>query len=205
MLNRRSFLVLGATSAVLLKFGLPVSPARAQSAQAASDFVRQTGTDLAGAVNGSGSEASRKAQLAAIVHRTVDVDGVARFCLGRFWHVATPRQQQEYLGLFRNVLDRNITGHLGDYRGVSFTMGTATPGQGGISVATVINRPGLSPANVDWIVQSVNGELKIVDVVAEGTSLRVTQRSDYLSFLARNGNSVQALIDALRRQAAQYG
>jgi phospholipid transport system substrate-binding protein len=39
-------------------------------------------------------------------------------------------------------------------------------------------------------------------VIAEGTSLRLTQRSDYAAFLSRNGNSVQALIDALKQQAA---
>jgi phospholipid transport system substrate-binding protein len=43
--------------------------------------------------------------------------------------------------------------------------------------------------------------MKIIDVIAEGTSLRLTQRSDYSSFLARNSNNVQALIDAMRQQA----
>jgi phospholipid transport system substrate-binding protein len=40
-------------------------------------------------------------------------------------------------------------------------------------------------------------------VVAEGTSLRLTQRSDYASYLSRNNNNVQALIDAMRQQAKQ--
>ena len=65
--------------------------------------------------------------------------------------------------------------------------------------------PGNPPAKVDWLVSAETGGPKIVDVIAEGTSLRLTQRSDYSAYLAHNNNSVQALIDALRQQASQPG
>jgi phospholipid transport system substrate-binding protein len=69
-----------------------------------------------------------------------------------------------------------------------------------MSVRTTLNRPGAPPARVDWIVSSASGSPKIIDLLAEGTSLRLTQRSDYSSFLVNHGNSVQELIAALRRQ-----
>ena len=68
-------------------------------------------------------------------------------------------------------------------------------------MASVLNRPGNAPNKVDWVVEA-EGTPKVIDVIAEGTSLRLTQRSDYSAYLARNGNSVQALIDALKQQAA---
>jgi phospholipid transport system substrate-binding protein len=46
---------------------------------------------------------------------------------------------------------------------------------------------------------------KVIDVIAEGTSLRLTQRSDYLAYIGRNGNALGPLIDALRQQAAAAG
>ena len=58
---------------------------------------------------------------------------------------------------------------------------------------------------MEWIISEATGSPKIVDVVAEGTSLRLTQRSDYAAFLARNNNNVQALIDAMRHQISQTG
>jgi phospholipid transport system substrate-binding protein len=39
-------------------------------------------------------------------------------------------------------------------------------------------------------------------VVAEGTSLRLTQRSDYTSFLSQHNGDVGALIAALKRQTS---
>ena len=43
---------------------------------------------------------------------------------------------------------------------------------------------------------------EIVDVIAEGTSLRLTQRSDYSSYLSHNGNSIDSLLSAMKRQTA---
>ena len=72
-------------------------------------------------------------------------------------------------------------------------------------LVAVVNRPNNPPAKVDWVISMGSGGPKIVDVVAEGTSLRLTQRSDYASYITRNGNNVQALIDAMKQQAAQNG
>ena len=46
-------------------------------------------------------------------------------------------------------------------------------------------------------------DTKVIDVIAEGTSLRLTQRSDYAAYLTRNNNDVDALINAMRQQLAQ--
>jgi phospholipid transport system substrate-binding protein len=43
----------------------------------------------------------------------------------------------------------------------------------------------------------------VVDVIAEGTSLRLTQRSEYSSVIQRNNGSIAALLQAMRGQIAQ--
>jgi phospholipid transport system substrate-binding protein len=55
---------------------------------------------------------------------------------------------------------------------------------------------------VQWVVNQVGGRPRVIDVVAEGTSLRLTQRSDYAAYLSRNNNSVDALISAMKQQLA---
>ena len=69
-------------------------------------------------------------------------------------------------------------------------------------LAPLISRPNQQPNNAQWVVSFQSGRPSIIDVLAEGTSLRLTQRSDYASFLARNGNNIDALINALRRQVS---
>jgi phospholipid transport system substrate-binding protein len=43
----------------------------------------------------------------------------------------------------------------------------------------------------------------VVDVIAEGTSLRLTTRSEYSAVISRNGGRISALLDAMRNQVAQ--
>ncbi|HTB46901.1 MAG TPA: ABC transporter substrate-binding protein [Acetobacteraceae bacterium] len=178
--------------------------ARAQSAtDGASAFVKATGDKLVAVVNGPGSSQQKRQMLTQIIDGTVDVDGVARFCLGRFWKQASPDQQKRYIMIFHQVLVTNITSKLGEYQGVKFTMGRTEPDGDNAKVSTVVDRPNSPPTNVQWIISSPASDPKIVDVVAEGTSLRLTQRSDYASYLSHNNNNIDALIGAMQQQVEQ--
>src|SRR3954469_14837021 len=98
MLNRRTLLLTAAAALAALSLRLPA--AWAQNVDQATAFIDRTARELAAVVNGPGSAGDKQAKLQAIVDRTVDVQEVARFCLGRFWRTATPEQQREYLALF---------------------------------------------------------------------------------------------------------
>ncbi len=205
MLTRRTLLL---ASSALLVGGLVITHATgaaAQSTDTAARFVEQTAGKLMAIVNGSAPIADKQVQLQTIIDQDVDVPEVARFCLGRFWRMATPDQQKEYTDLFHRVLVQNITGKVGEYKGVSIVMGRAVPREGDIAVTTTVNRPGNEPSRVDWLVSDASGSPKIIDVIAEGTSLRITQRQDYSSYLAHNNNSIAALIAAMQRQAQNPG
>jgi phospholipid transport system substrate-binding protein len=176
-------------------------PARA-SVESDTAFVKSMGDQLVAVVNGPGTDAEKKAKLQTLVDQGVDVDGIARFCLGRFVRLATPAQLATYMQLFHGVLMRSITGHLGDYQGVGFTVDKSAARDGGTIVSTTVTRPNNAPAKVDWVIADVNGQPKIEDVIAEGTSMRLTQQSDYAGFIAQNNNDIGALIAAMQKQAA---
>ncbi len=200
MLHRRSLLSITAGIAGTAALG----GARADAAiDRAVAFVKQTGDALVGVINGPGDNAQKRVALAQIMDRTVDVPYVAEFALGRFWRVATPEQRQRYMETFHQVLVNNISAKLGEYEGVRFTVNRAVPGQGGVQVDTTVLRPNQPPTNVGWVIANPTTNPKIVDVIAEGTSLRLTQRNDYGSFLTHNSDSIDALISAMQRQVAQ--
>lgn len=200
VLTRRA-LVAGAAAACALGVLASARPAYAQ-ANAAEAFVRQFADKLTAIVNGPGSTASKQQALQPVIDQNVDVAAIAKFCMGRFWNSATPAQQKEYTELFRQVLLNNISGHLGEYRGVTYTMTSSHPQGDDTLVGTVINRPNQPSADVQWVVRTSGGPPKVLDVVAEGTSLRLTQRQDYSSYLVRHGENIDALIAALKRQLA---
>jgi phospholipid transport system substrate-binding protein len=209
MIHRRNFLssvaAYGAAAWGVVTYATLVNPrtARAQGADRATAFVKTVGEKLVAVVNGPGSDADKRTEMSEVINTAVDVDGIGRFCLGRFWRQASPEQQKQYLQLFHEVLITNITSKLGEYKGVRFTMGRSRPQDEEAAVSTVVDRPDNPPTAVDWIISDPSSNPKVIDVVAEGTSLRLTQRSDYASYLAHNANNVDALISAMRQQVAQ--
>ena len=201
MTDRRRFLLLaaGAGLSTALATALP-GTARAQAAEKAAAFIKTTGDRLVAVINGAGSAADKRREVGKIVTTAVDVETIGRFCLGRFWRQATPEQQKAYQALFSDVLIISITGKLGEYQGVKFTMGRARGQEEDQIVSTVVERPNNAPATVEWVVANAAASPRIVDVIAEGTSLRITQRSDYAAYLQRNNNSIDALIAAMKKQ-----
>lgn len=202
MLHRRALLI--ASFAVPLTLPALSIPARADATAAAQEFVVTLGRELIAVVNGAGAPAEKQAAMEKIIDRDVDVASIARFCLGRFWRTASADQQRDYTVQFRRVLVKNITGKVGEYQGVTLVVGKGQAREEDIAVTSVVTRPNNAPNKVDWIVNAA-GAPKVIDVFAEGTSLRLTQRSDYAAFMSRNNNDVQALIEAIRKQASQPG
>ncbi len=192
----------------VLALALTIAPLAAQAPHDPAEaraFVQKAGNEMAALLNARVSPAEKKVQLQAFVDRVADVDAVAQFCLGRYWRVATPAQQQEYKRLFHSVLVKSVTGRTREEQDqtAKVTVSQAEPRDDGIRVATVVERPGAQPLRVTWVVSFDSGSPRIVDVIAEGTSLRLTQRSDYAAFLGRNGNNIDSLLAALRQQATQ--
>lgn len=199
MIDRRTTMSLIAVSALL-----PLS-ARAQGTDNAAGFVKATGDKMVAVVNGPGSTTTKRAAMKKIIDADVDVEGIGRFCLGRYWRLASSEQQKQYLTLFHEVLVTSITSKLGEYQGVKFIMGRSKPQDEAAVVSSVVERPNNAPTAVDWIIGNPAADPKIIDVVAEGTSLRLTQRQDYGSYLTRNNNDINALIAAMKTQISQNG
>jgi phospholipid transport system substrate-binding protein len=200
-LTRRRLLTAGAAAiaAVTIYATLGVTSAYAQPA-GADAFVKSFAAELVAVVNGPQDPAAQRAALQPVIDRNVDVDDVARFCLGRFWNTATPDQRSKFVTLFHQVLLTQISGHLGEYKGVSIELTGTREQNGNALVGSIIHRPNQPSANVDWVVSTASGSPKVIDVIAEGTSLRLTQRQDYASYLVHHGNDIDKLLAALQRQ-----
>ncbi|PZW48738.1 phospholipid transport system substrate-binding protein [Humitalea rosea] len=200
MMPRRRFWLLP----LGLGLALVAPGARAQvDPSRAGEFIRKTGEELVAAINAQAPIGERREQVAAVLRRAVDLDGVGRFILGRWWRIATSDEQQQYQRLFEEMLIRNLSSRFGEYQGVRFTLGRVQArAEDDVLVSTIVERPNSAPFGLDWRVGEVNGQPRVVDVIAEGTSLRLTQRSEYSSVITRNSGKVAPLLDAMRGQIA---
>jgi phospholipid transport system substrate-binding protein len=142
-------------------------------------------------------------RLERVIDATVDVDDIAHFCIGRFWRLAKAEEQKQYMVLFRDVLVTEISGHLGEYKGVRVTMGLARASADTEIVTTIVERPGAQTMQVDWVISTSTGHPKNVDLLAEGTSLRLTQSSDFTAYLARHQYNIHELLEGMQQIVAR--
>jgi phospholipid transport system substrate-binding protein len=197
-LPRRGLLLLAVPLAVPAPARAALEPARA------AEFIRSTGDRLVGIINSGAPLDQRRAQVAEVLRNAVDIEGVGRFILGRWWNVATESERREYLRLFEEIIIRNLSSRFGELQGVRFSLGrTQTRAEDDVLVSTEVVQPGHPPFALDWLVGLVGSQPKVVDVVAEGASLRLTTRSEYSSVISRNGGRVEPLLDAMRQQIAR--
>ena len=204
MLTRRT-LLLSPPALAALAAATSGPAARAGSPAQATQFINTIAQQIIAIIDKGAAPTEKSAQLQQLIDRDVAVDQIAQFCLGRYWRTATPAQRTQYAQLFHHVLLQSITGHLGEYKGITYTLGRPVAGEGGTEVPSVVKRPGAASANLTWVVADVGGSMKVIDLIAEGTSLKVTQRSDYSGFLDSHNGNVGALIEAMKRQAHRTG
>ena len=73
--------------------------------------------------------------------------------------------------------------------------------ESGVIVSTeMINRGGEAPIKIDWRLVTDSGVFKINDVVIEGISMMVTQRSEFASVIQRHGGQVSGLLSMMREK-----
>ncbi len=196
MIDRRSLLM----SAAALAFGA-IPAAGAIEPDAAKTFINSLANDaiqLMARKDLPGPE--RTQRFRELFNRGFDVTAIGRFALGRYWRDATNAELAEYLRLFEDLIVTTYAGRFNEYSGETLTVLEGRPEEDRfLLVMSQINRGGGNPPiRIDWRIADSQGNPKIVDVVVEGVSMSVTQRSEFASVIQRNGGKVQGLIVALR-------
>ena len=147
------------------------------------------------------TQAQRVARFQELFRADFDVPGIARFVLGRYWKIATPEQQEEFVRLFEDYIALVYSSQLAAYSGETLKVTGSRPGPEGAIVSSEIVRPtGAPPVKVEWQLTDRNGAYKINDVAVDGISMAVTQRSEFASVIQRSGGQVEGLITQLRQK-----
>lgn len=146
---------------------------------------------------------AREQRFRALLEDGFALPMIGRFVLGQSYRQLTPDEQREYQQLFADFVLRTYSYRLGGYKNESFTVVSAqVQGEQDVLVRTRIDRPGGAPVQCDWRVRVFDGRYKIVDVLVEGISMAVTQRSEFAAVVQNNGTA--GLLEALRARVARY-
>ena len=179
-------------------------PAQAASPSDPSAFVQRLGdTTIEILTNESYTDEDRMGHYRALLRDGFAVNTIARFALGRYWRAATPEVREEYLALFEEFVLDIYSKRLNGFSGETFTITKSRMiDESDTMVSTEISSTDGPPIRVDYRVRTHDGNLHIVDVLVEGISLIITQRSEFASIINRDG--LEGLIDKLRKYTKDH-
>ena len=173
------------------------------SAEQARELIQDIGNQVLGILRDSSlSDGSKLERLVDLLEGPIDLDLVARLILGRHWRAASEAQRQEYLELFRGYALNFLASKLHLYRGQSYEILDAQvlSERDALVTTRILGNQG-PPLKVDWRLRDQDGGLMAIDVVVEGVSLIVTQRSEFGSVIERDG--FEGLLAELRQRIRQ--
>jgi phospholipid transport system substrate-binding protein len=200
-LSRRAAL-LGAAAALLASHAGHAALAALDGSP--KDFIQRLGDQAVSILNEAEATPPQKLkQLKALLDQSTDIDLVARLVLGRHWREGTEAQKQEYVRLFHQLVMQTMAERFSWYTGETFEIADAKPvDDRDTMVSTRILRPtGKPPILVDWRVRQSERGYLLIDIVAEGVSLVVTQRSEAAEYISRNG--FDGLLQEMRNRLAK--
>jgi phospholipid transport system substrate-binding protein len=145
----------------------------------------------------------RQARFRALLDGHFDIPAIAKFTLGRYWRTATEEQRAEFIQLFEDFIVQSYSTRFAEYRGEAFQVAGSDNDDRGVTIVhSRIDMPSSEDVRVDWHLRPRDGSFAIVDIVVEGVSMAVTQRSEFASVIQSRGG-VAGLLDALRAKNAQ--
>ncbi|MBL8670703.1 MAG: ABC transporter substrate-binding protein [Alphaproteobacteria bacterium] len=144
--------------------------------------------------------AAKKQKIRGMIGDGFDIETIARFVLSRHYRSLSDTQRAEYHQLYFDYVLSTYFKRLIDFGKLNLMLIDTTSAQDGDAlVNTKADRPDGPPLRLQWRVRANDaGSFKIVDIIAEGVSIAVTQRSDFNAVMSSKG--YPGLVDALKQK-----
>ncbi len=193
---------LGYVLTVLLAIAL-AAPAQASTGEP-DRFLKDFADRAIASLTEEGVERTERAKrFADLLEEGFDIPEISQFVTARYWREASDDQKADFIDAFNEYLVQRFLPLFDDYTDQPFEPGqvrqdSAEADATWITVSLEV-KDGTS-AVTEWKVKKKSAAYKIQDVKAEGTSMLITLRDEFQSYMQRKGG-LDALIKALRRQA----
>jgi phospholipid transport system substrate-binding protein len=151
------------------------------------------------ALKGPGRGEERRRALRAVADEIFDWTEMSRRALGRHWQDRSPAEQQEFVGLFRALIERVYGDRIDQYGGekVRFA-GDSVDGDQATVRTKVVTKSGQETA-VDYRLRS-GDRWRVYDVAVEGVSLVANYRTQFNEVIRTS--SYEELVKKLKSRAS---
>jgi phospholipid transport system substrate-binding protein len=147
------------------------------------------------------NEGKRRAALGKAIDTIFDYGEMAKRSLGVHWRERSPAERQEFVKLFRTLLENSYAGKIESYNNEKITYLKENVEGDSAEVKSKIVTAKREEFTLDYRLNKVNGKWLVYDVVIEGVSLIANYRSQFNRIVREQGYA--ALLKKLQEKSAE--
>ena len=167
-----------------------------------SEFISSLTTEASDILSSKLSDEEKIVRLNEIGERTVDIEGVGLYTLGKHRKLLTDNQKKQYNELFKNYFLKSFSGRLVGYSDAKIAVLSEEIKNEKYTIVftKLIGTSDRPEVKIDWRVYTKNPENPLVrDLIIEGLSLARTQKEEFNSIIVNNDGNIEALFENLKK------
>ena len=170
--------------------------------KSASEFISSLSDEASNILSSKLTDDEKIIRLKEIGERSVDIEGVGLYTLGKYRKTLTDSQKKQYKELFKNYFLKSFAGRLVGYTDAKITVLSEEIKNEKYTIvfSKLIGTADRPEVKIDWRVYTKDPENPLIrDLVIEGLSLARTQKEEFNSIIVNNNDSIEALFENLNK------
>ena len=166
-----------------------------------SDLINEIVDEAAKVLSSDDPVESKIIKLNNIAERSVDIDRIGMYTLGKYRKTIDPDQKNKYKKLFRSYFLKSFSSRLVDYTNPRINVVSQKKINDKYTIVnSVLEATSKRPqVKIDWRIYTKNPDRPLIrDLIVEGLSLARTQKEEFASILNSSNNDINALINKLQ-------
>ena len=184
---------------LFLIFASTVNKANSYSADP-EKFISEIIDEAKSILNSKETKEQKSQKLSEIALKTVDINGLAYYTLGKKRKELSKEELEKYKIIFEKYFLKSFTSRLTDYSDPKISvLSSEIVNEKYTIVKTMLLATSKKPeVKIDWRVYTKNPEKPLIrDLIVEGLKLARTQKEEFSSILSSNNNDINALFKIL--------
>lgn len=173
--------------------------------KSAQEFAMSVSNKIINEVKSKNTDKVKQDNIIKVIDNAIEADWISRFVLGRNFQQFNDEQKSKFFKLYREFMINNYGPKFTKYEGNRVELDGSSNKNKFVVVNTTFYQKNNNPIQVSFRVKKINGNLRIVDFIAEGVSLLDSQRSEFNSAINSMGvdkflNNLESKVNSLKNQ-----
>ena len=165
-----------------------------------SDLINEIVNDASKVLSSDDPVESKIIKLNDIAERSVDIDGIGMYTLGKYRKSISEEEISKYQKLFKSYFLKSFSSRLVDYTDPKIDVVSEKKVSDNYTIVNSVlaANKGRPEVKIDWRIYTKNPDKPLIrDLMVEGLSLARTQKEEFNSVIQNNNGDINSLFKVL--------